>query len=98
VQNYRYYNIKTLPSSWAEALSVHILKIKSLPSFVSDETISKEDLERFAAFNNMMKKYNNDPEAAKNEARQKFEHTYWYYMLYLNPKVTNVLNNKAVVR
>ncbi len=97
VQHYRYYNLKTLPSSWAEALAVYIVRSKSIPSFVSDETISNEVKDRFTAFNELMKRYNNK-DSAKNEARQKFEHTFWYYLLYLNPKVTNALNNKSVVR
>jgi hypothetical protein len=98
VQDYRYYNIKTLPKSWAEALAVHILKIKSLPSFVDDDTISKDILERFKAFNNMMLHFKNNSDAAKITAKKEFEDTYWYYMLYLNPKVTNTLNNKTLVR
>lgn len=94
IQEYKYYNIKTLPEPWAEALSVYILKIKSMPSFVSEETISKECLQSFTAFNNLMKHYNNDKEAAKNYVRKDFEDTYWYYALYLNPKVTNIFNEK----
>jgi hypothetical protein len=98
VQDYRYYNIKTLPSSWAEALSVYILKIKSMPPFVSDETISNECLQRFKAFNNTMLQFNNNKDAAQNTVRRDFENTYWYYLLYLNPKVTNAFNNKTLIR
>ena len=98
VQNYRYYNIKTLPSSWAQALSVYIIRIKSIPPFVDDETISKECLDRFKAFNNTMLQFNNDKSAAQTTVKRYFENTYWYYLLYLNPKVTNAFNNKTIIR
>lgn len=98
VQDYRYYNIKTLPNSWAEALSVYILKIKSMPSFVSEETISQESMNRFKAFNDAMLQFNNNKDAAQNTIRRDFENTYWYYLLYLNPKVTNALNKKTLIR
>ena len=98
VQNYRYYNIKTLPNSWAEALSVHILRMKSIPPFVSDETISKECRDRFKAFNDGMLQFNNDKDAAQKTIRRDFENTYWYYLLYLNPKITNAFNNKKLIR
>ena len=98
IQNYRYYGLKTLPRSWAEALSVYILKIKSLPPFVDDQTISKENMDRFKAFNDAMMKFNNNKEAAQNTMRRDFENTYWYYMLYLNPNVTNAFNKKSIIR
>jgi hypothetical protein len=98
VQHYRYYNIKTLPNSWAEALSVYILKIKSIPPFVDDDTISKEDLQRFKAFNDAIVQFNNNIDAAKNTMRRDFENTYWYYLLYLNPKVTNIFDKKTIIR
>lgn len=98
IQNYRYYKIKTLPRSWAEALSVYILKIKSIPPFVDEQTISKECMDRFKAFNDTMLKFNNNKDAAQNTMRRDFENTFWYYMLYLNPKVTNAFNNKSIIR
>ncbi len=98
VQNYRYYKIKTLPNSWAEALSVYILKIKSMPPFVDEETISKATMDRFKAFNDAMLQFNNNKDAAQNTMRRDFENTYWYYMLYLNPNVTNAFNKKSIIR
>ncbi len=41
-----------------------------------------------------MKQFNNNKEAAKNIARKDYDKTYWYYALYLNPKVTNIFNEK----
>lgn len=98
IQNYRYYKMKTLPSSWAEALSVYILKVKSIPPFVDEETISKATMDRFKAFNDTMLKFKNDKDAAQNTMRRDFENTYWYYMLYLNPNVTNAFNKKSIIR
>jgi hypothetical protein len=69
-----------------------------MPPFVDDETISKDCLERFKSFNKMMQQFGNDREAAKITAKREYENTFWYYLLYLNPKVTNALNNKTLVR
>ena len=98
LQDYSYYNIKTLPVSWAEALAIYILKTKAIPPFVNPETISKSCMQRFMAFNNTMKQFQNNKDAAKVTLKKDFEGTYWYYILYLSPKVTNVLNKKTEIR
>lgn len=95
---FKKYNIKTLPRSWEEALAINILKTKTIPDFVTAETISDGCMKRIGAFNKTVTQFNNDLQAAKNTLRRYFEDTYWYYMLYLDPKVTNVLTNKSQVR
>ena len=98
VSHYSYYGIKTLPKSWEETLSYLIVKNKSVPAFVTNETVSAECINRMKAFNAEMKKYGNDREQAKIATRQAFENSYWYYLLFLNPKVTNALNNKSLIK
>lgn len=98
LQNYSYYKIKTLPESWAEALAIYILKTKAIPPFYNSETISKSCMQRFMTFNNIMKQFQNNKDEAKVTLKKDFEGTYWYYILYLSPKVTNVLNKKTEIR
>lgn len=98
LQDYPYYKIKTLPESWAEALAIYILKTKAIPPFVNPETISKSCMQQFMTFNNIMKQFQNNKDAAKVTLKKDFEGTYWYYILYLSPKVTNVLNKKTEIR
>ena len=95
---YETFGIKTLPRSWAEVLSVNIVKNKTIPGFVSAETISKDCMEQFNRFNAILKQYNYNVEAAKSRLEQEFEKSYWYYILYFDPKVTKVLNNKIQIR
>lgn len=98
VSHYSYYGIKTLPNSWGETLSFLIVKNKSVPGFVTNETVSAECINRMKAFNEEMKKYGNNMEQAKIATRQAFENSYWYYLLFLSPKVTNALNNKSLIK
>lgn len=91
-------NMKRLPRSWEEALSVYVLKAKAFPGFINPDDISEECLKRFVRFNDVLKQYNNDIGAAKNALQREFEDTYWYYILYLDPKVTNVLSQKSLIR
>ncbi len=98
VSHYSYYGIKTLPKSWEEMLSFLIVKNKSVPAFVTNETVSAECINRLKAFNAEMKKYGNNMEQAKIATRKDFENSYWYYLLFLNPKVTNAFNNKSLIK
>lgn len=91
------YNIKTLPRSWAEILSIYILRNKTIPPFMTEETISGECMQKLLKFNAATKQFKNDLKAGQEALRNDFEDTYWYYMLYLDPKKTNVLNHKAPV-
>ena len=92
VQDYPYYHIKKLPRSWEEALSAYIYKTRTVPPFVTSETISKECMQRLKAFDNTLAKYNNDKNAAQDVLRENFENTFWYYLFYLNSGTTNVSN------
>lgn len=91
------YQIKTLPRSWAETLSVYILKNKTIPPFMTEETISKDCIQKLTKFNSKNKQFINNWKAGQEALRQDFDDTYWYYKLYLDPKVTKALNHKAPV-
>ena len=98
LQYYKQYYSKAMPHSWEEALTVYIMKNKSFPAFVTEETVSKNCRQRISEFNKVLKSYKNNLPEAKSTLFREFGSTYWYYMVYLNPKVTNVLKNKAQVR
>ena len=98
LQYYNHYNLKRLPRSWEETLSIYILKTKAFPPFANAETISKPCLQQLANFNKTVQQFNGDLTAAKSTLQRNFGGTFWYYMLYLSPKVTNVLKNKTEVR
>lgn len=95
---YNRYNLKNMPRSWEETLTLYILKNKIIPDFVKPETVSKSCMQRISSFNEILSQFKGDLPAAKNTLLRDFGDTYWYYSLYLSPKVTNVLNNKTQVR
>jgi len=94
---YTSFKIRTLPKSWEEALSLYIVRNKTIPSFMTEETISKSCMKRMSEFNKTIKPFNKDLASAQNTMRAGFEDTYWYYMIYLDPKKTNVLTQKAEI-
>jgi hypothetical protein len=98
LKNYTHYNYKHLPTSWEEALALSILKTRTFPDFYTEGIISQECMKRLSAFNKILQSYNNDLPSAKNALQRDFGETYWFYSLYLSPKVTNVLANKTTVR
>ena len=81
--------MQTIPRAWEEALSFYNIRNKNLPGNITSEKISKTCFERLKAFNEGMLRYNNNKEQAKNTLKSNFENTFWYYLVYLNPKVTN---------
>jgi len=92
--NYPRFYPKGIPRSWEELLSLYIVRSKTVPAFVTDKTISETGMQRLSDFNSIIKQFNGDVSAAKSALYRDFGDTYWYYMLYLSPKVTNVLKNK----
>jgi len=98
LQYYSHFNLKKLPRTWEETLAVYIMKTKAFPSFVKEETISKTCLQQFTEFNKVVRSYKNDLPAAQSILHRDYGDSFWYYLLYLNPKVTNVLKTKTDVR
>lgn len=97
LQYYSYYNINKLPRSWEEALTLYIAKTRSVPPFITPEMISQPCIKRFTDFNRIAKEYKNNVQAGKDALFADYGDTFWYYILYLNPKVTNILQNKTPV-
>lgn len=92
------FNIRTLPRSWEEALSLYIIRNKTIPPFMTEETVSMACKKRMVQFNKTIQQYHNNLNAAQPALRAAFEGTYWYYILFLDPKVTKVLNQKSEVQ
>ncbi|HOF56084.1 MAG TPA: DUF6057 family protein [Prolixibacteraceae bacterium] len=95
---YTSFGLQKLPRSWEEMLAVEIMRNRSFPDFITPETFTDETLQRFGKFNAILKQFNNDVKAARSALQKDFEKTYWYYILYLDPKVTQVLKNKTLIR
>ena len=98
LQYYKQYYSKTMPRAWEEALTIYIIKNKSFPAFVTEETVSKNCRQRILNFNKVIKSFNNNLPAAKSMLSQDFGSSYFYYIMYLSPKVTNVLESKVQIR
>ena len=97
LQYYRNYNIRKLPRSWEEALVIYISKTRELPAFITPQIISENCIKRFLDFNKSVKQFGNNSTAAKDALFAAYGDAYWYYLLYMNPKVTNILQNKIEV-
>lgn len=98
LKNYTRFYSKGMPRSWEELISLYIVRSKTIPSYITNETISETCLQRLSDFNNVIKQYNGDLSVAKSALCRDFGDSYWYYMLFLSPKVTNVLQNKTETR
>jgi hypothetical protein len=98
LKDYTRFNLKKMPRSWEEMLSMYIIRTKTIPSFVTPETVSNSCRQRISDFYKTVNQFNGDLSAAKNALHQNFGDTYWYYMFYLSPKVTNILKNNTEVR
>jgi len=95
---YTRFNMKRMPRSWEEALILNSIKNKSFPAFVTAETISKQCMQRITNFNQTVGQFKGDLPSAKSTLFRDFSDSYWYYMLYLSPKATNILKNKTDIR
>jgi hypothetical protein len=98
LEHYSRYGIKTLPKSWEEALALYISKTRTAPGFVSPRLISENCIKRFMSFNKAARQYGSDSNSGKTDLFMDFGNTYWYYILFLSPKVTNAFQNKIEVQ
>ncbi len=95
---YPLYGVKTLPRSWEEALIIFVAQTKTVPHNFSPQIVDEKIVRRFAEFSAVIRQNNNNLPVAKNALYSKYGNTYWFYNLYLNPKVTNALSKKAEVK
>ena len=98
LKQYKSFKLKTLPRYWEEGLLLYVAKTKSIPDDFPQEIITEKTLKEFTDFTKILKQNNNDMKAAKKELLSKYGDTYWYYTLYFDPKVTDVLSKKAEVK
>ena len=90
-QDFKYlkqFRILKLPVSIEEAVILFRSQNKS-NEFLNSFRISGETLTRFREFAKLSKASGGDREKAKI-ATKKFEKTYWYYALFVSPRVTNL--------
>ena len=88
-------NYKKLPVVLEEAIILFRSQGKS-SEFLKSIRISESTTERFSQFAKLTSASKGDREKAK-QATLAFRHTYWYYILFLSPKVTNLkLDTKPV--
>ncbi len=89
IKNFKY---KKIPSVIEQAI---ILSATTNPDlkYLRKIKISAKVKQQFKEFSLIMKKYKQNNEAKRN-AMQKFKNTYWYYILFLSPRVTK---NKVIL-
>jgi hypothetical protein len=95
---FKTYKPSRLPLVWEEALTAIMLGSGKNPSEIQPGLISKVCIKRYQEFYGIIRKNGGDPAAARPHLTRGFYGTYWYYLQYLNPKVTNVLNKTAPVK
>jgi len=98
LEYYPQYEIKSLPRSWEEGLALYIMKSREVPAFVSPGLISEKRIQQFLEFNKLAKLQPANSNSGETELFRHYGDTYWYYILYLSPKVTNALQNKIEVQ
>lgn len=81
-------NYKKLPVALEEAIILYRSQLKNNVLF-NVIRISDSTTERFREFAKLTSAAQGDREKAK-QSTQAFKKTYWYYVLFLSPKVTNV--------
>ncbi|MFN8206610.1 MAG: DUF6057 family protein [Bacteroidales bacterium] len=87
-----------LPVVWEEALTVVMFASGKSPAEIQPGLISNACLKRYQEFQTGIRKHGGNPELARPYLTREFYGTYWFYLQYLNPKVTNVLNKTAPVK
>lgn len=95
---YKNFDYKKMPRTWEEVTALYIAKQKTLPVNIKPEMLSKETIQQFQGFSTIIRKNNNDIKKSKYLLKTNYPNTYWYYTLYLSPKVTNSLSNKIQVQ
>lgn len=81
-------NYQKLPVALEEAIILYRSQLKNNVLF-NMIRISESTTERFREFAKLTSAAKGDREKAK-QATQAFKNTYWYYVLFLSPKVTNL--------
>jgi len=98
IEDFKYinhFNYKKLPVALEEAVILYRSQGKN-SGFFNKFRISESTTKRFQEFAKLTSAAKGDREKAK-QATQAFKKTYWYYVLFTSPKVTNLkLDTKPV--
>jgi hypothetical protein len=95
---FRTFKPARMPAVWEEALTVIMLASGKSPAEIQPGLISNACIKRYQEFYGSIRKYGGNPADARPYLTRGFYDTYWFYLQYLNPKVTNVLNKTAPVK
>jgi len=79
------FHYTKLPRHYEEAIAVYMSVTKREERIVQSK-ISIKTFRDFQDFQKILKKYNNDKAAARNEIMSKFGNTYWAYLIYTKPE------------
>ncbi len=81
-------NCRAFPRYFEEALILFMINSGNTDKFKwGPFTISKETVNQFNEYDGVLKSFNNDMEAAKDEIYKSFGDTYWYYAMYIFPSL-----------
>jgi hypothetical protein len=78
---------KEIPNHYQEAILLYLSnsKDKNLP-FLKGYTILKSTINKFNQFIQIMKKFNGNPQMARDQLYENYRNTYWYYFIYYKLK------------
>lgn len=79
------FHYKKMPRHYEEAIAVY-MSVTKREERILQPKISIKTFRDFQNFQKILKKYNNDKAAARNEIMSKFGNTYWAYLIYTKPE------------
>ena len=74
-----------LPRHYQEAIIVYLYNTQQQNSELVGKWLNPQTITAFNDFMQTIKRYGGDAVAARDELREKYGHTYWYYSLFNNP-------------
>jgi hypothetical protein len=76
------FDYPRIPRHLEEAILIHIQLTGRKDIALQGKQISNETIHKFIDFNEIMKKYNKNKNAAYDELNKKYKDTYWFYAFY----------------
>lgn len=78
-----------LPTIFEQTIELFNLKTGTVANLPEKWRVNEKTKANFYNFNKTFAQYKGNREAAQNELYQSFGNTFWYYILYDSPKITN---------
>jgi hypothetical protein len=85
------FKLDKMPLSWEEALALYT--VRTSPEIPLASVVSKSCMDRMIHFNGIIQKANGNLQTAKNRLQRDHGNSYWFYMLYMDPKLKPVAKN-----